>query len=642
MQRVPVCEKRIAVCGITGIVRLDEESVDAARLRKMTRALAHRGPDGEGQFLRGNVGLGHRRLSIIDLERGSQPMTNEDQSVWVTYNGEIYNFHELRGELQALGHRFVSNSDTEVVVHGWEQWGSDCVRRFRGMFAFAVVDLGKRRLLLARDHFGVKPLYYRITSKQLAFASELAAIRESDDHPPPGSLEAIELFLRYQYIPTPRTIYADVYKLPPAHVLEIDLGQLDSALDVRPKRYWDLRFEPAAIFNEADYLDRIDAVVQEVVTDSLVADVPFGVFLSGGIDSSLVALKMFQTLGRGIKAFTIGFDEETYSEVRYARQVVGRMGLQWEHEVVQPDALAVLPDLLKHYGEPFGDSSAIPTWYVCRLARQHVPMVLSGDGGDEAFGGYDSYRSWLQSIEQHKNHQLGRSGWKKSILKVLRAVGYDYDRFDLFSCERWQRYIFYVRRPWREQLWRPEFRHLIPQPCGFFQEAAERAPRCDPLSFVQYLDFQTYLPCDILTKVDVASMYHGLEVRPSLLDVRLVELAVKMPMAMRMHPNGDNTLVGKYALKATLGRYFPPEFVYRPKQGFAIPRDRWFFPNQSLRRQLEELIADPSSRLRELFDPAGMRRLLAEHRQGNDVSGPLWLILVLGLWLDQNRDVSFS
>jgi len=616
--------------------------VDAARLCRMTRALAHRGPDGEGQFVRGNVGLGHRRLSIIDLAHGGQPMTNEDQSVWVTYNGEIYNFRELREELRALGHRFVSNSDTEVVVHGWEQWGADCVRRFRGMFAFAVVDLVRHRVLLARDHFGVKPLYYRVTARQLAFASELDAIREADDEPPPGSLEAIELFLRYQYIPTPRTIYADVYKLPPAHVLEIDLARLDSGWDTQPKRYWDLRFQPAAISAEADLLDEIDATVQKVVTASLVADVPFGVFLSGGVDSTLVALKMFQSLGRGIKAFTIGFDEESYTEVCYARQVVERMGLQWEHEVVQPDALAVLPDLLKHYGEPFGDSSAIPTWYVCRLARQHVPMALSGDGGDEAFGGYDSYRSWLQSIDQHENHRLGRSGWKKGILKLLRAVGYDYDRFERFSCERWQRYICYVRRPWREQLWRREFHQLITQPCGLFQGAADRAPRCDPLSFVQYLDFQTYLPCDILTKVDVASMYHGLEVRPSLLDVRLVELAAQLPMAMRMHSNGDNTLVAKYALKATLGRHFPPEFVYRRKQGFAIPRDRWFLPDQSLRRQLEDLVADPSSRLHELFAPAGMRGLLAEHGETNDVSGPLWLILVLGLWLDQNREVSFS
>jgi asparagine synthase (glutamine-hydrolysing) len=630
------------MCGIAGIVRFDGRQPDGDELARMTQALAHRGPDGHGTLLRDGVGLGHRRLSIIDLELGRQPMANEDQSVWVTFNGEIYNFRELKRELVSCGHTFRTDCDTEVIVHGYEQWGAACVERFRGMFAFAAVDFGRHTVLLARDHFGIKPLYYRLTDEYLAFASELGALRQTNHAPLRGSLTAIELFFRYQYIPTPHTIYRDVFKLPPASRIELNLDRANLRAQVRPQRYWNLAFGEGPAQSEAEWLDRVDSLVGEAVRESLVADVPFGVFLSGGVDSTLVAQKMRDVLGGEVKAFTIGFDEETYSEIPYAQQAARQIGLQWEHEIVRPDALAVLPELLQHYGEPYGDSSAIPTWYVCRLARQHVPMVLSGDGGDEAFGGYGSYRGWMETLESETLRRADRPAWKKGMLGLLGMLGYDHDRAVTYSLERWLQHIGYIDRSWRQRLWRQDLRGLVDAPCELFAAAAAEAPRCDPLSFVQYLDFQTYLPCDILTKVDVASMYHALEVRPSLLDVRLVELAAQMPVGLRMHRNGSPNLVPKYALKAALERHFSPAFVHRRKQGFAIPRDRWFLPGQPTRRRLEEIIREPGSRLGELLDREGMEALLASHSESSDASGSLWLLLVLGLWLEQNRDVSFA
>lgn len=628
------------MCGIAGIIRFDGHAPDGDELLRMTQSLSHRGPDGHGMMIRGGVGLGHRRLSIIDLEGGRQPMANEDQSVWVTFNGEIYNFRRLKRELESAGHRFVTDCDTEVIVHGYEQWGAACAERFRGMFAFAVVDFRRQKALLARDHFGVKPLYYRLGPHGLAFASELEALRRMNEPPRRGSLTAVEMFLRLQYIPTPLTIYDDVFKLPPAHRIEFSLRGASAAAIV-PRRYWQLHFEPEEQLDERQWLDRLDAMVSRAVGDSLVADVPFGVFLSGGIDSTLVAQKMRDQLGSNVRAFSIGFEEQEYNELPYARQAAEQLGLQWEHEIVRPDALAVLPDLLRHYGEPYGDSSAIPTWYVCRLARRHVPMVLSGDAGDEAFGGYGSYRAWMETCDDRTALRQGRPWWKKAVLGILRTVGYDRDARHDYNLQPWLNRVGYIHAPWRRRLWPDDFAELIDRPCELFVRAAAEAPRCDPLSFVQFLDFQTYLPCDILTKVDVASMYHALEVRPSLLDVELVETAARLPVEMRMR-SGSGGRTPKYALKALLQQTFPAEFVHRRKQGFAIPRDRWFLPGGPLRQRLEEIVSDRQSRLVELLRGETIVEMMHEHSLRNDLSGPLWLLLVLGLWLEQHPDVSFA
>ena len=615
---------------------------DESEVERMTAAVAHRGPDGFGFLRREGVALGHRRLAIIDPAGGHQPMSDVEGETWITYNGEMYNYLELKEELRRAGHTFVTNCDTEVVIHAYQEWGEDCVRRFRGMFAFALADFRGRRLLLARDHFGIKPLYYRAGAGYLAFASELAALREVDDATPGGSLWALELYLRYQYIPTPHTIYRDIYKLPPASYLVADFDGRAG----EPVKYWDIDFRAEAGKSEREWEERADAVITDSVRAHLVADVPFGVFLSGGIDSTLVALKMSQLLDRPVRAFAIGFEEAQYSELAYARQAAERCGVELHTEVVKGDSLDFLPELIAHYGEPFGDSSAVPTWHVSRLAREHVPMVLSGDGGDEGFAGYHSYAWWMtldprERARQDFRRRAPRASfyWARRALRTRLATGSWND------LSEWQGLLYYVNEQSRRALWRAEHHDLIGRGCEVFERAGRSARRHDRVAFAQYLDFQTYLPCDILTKVDVASMYHGLEVRTPFIDLRVLELASRLPLGLRVGRNGTNgssEQVPKYLLKKLLARHFPPEFVHRKKQGFAIPRDAWFLPGRSTRRMLDGVLLDGGSRLREFFNPAEIRAQLDLHSKERDNSNALWLLLVLGLWLGQNPEVSFN
>jgi len=605
----------------------------------MTRAIDHRGPDGVGFLRRDSVALGHRRLAIIDPETGQQPMPNQDETVWLSYNGEMYNFHELRDELEQKGHTFETRSDTEVVIRAYEEWGPECVKRFRGMFAFALADFRQRKLLLARDHFGIKPLYYRVSDGYFAFASELAALRQVDDAAPAGNLDAVELFLRYQYIPTPHTIYQDVFKLPPASYMVVNFDGDVSG----PTRYWDLSFQPQTGLTDSQWLEQAEAVIHDSVKAHLVSDVPFGVFLSGGIDSSLVAAQMSRILKHPVQAFSIGFEEKQYSELPYAEQVAERCGIELRTEIVREDMLKILPDLVAHYGEPFGDSSAIPTWYVSRLAREHVPMVLSGDGGDEGFAGYPTYEWWLANSPLKQASESAR-GWhpRAAFWYLRRAASRYFAQGTLNNVSEWQRLFMFIQEPQRRALWRDEFQGLVGRDCEVFAEADARARKLGRLSYAQYLDFQTYLPCDILTKVDVASMYHGLEVRTPLIDLRVLELATSLPVNQRSRRNGSGEVTGKYLLKKVLGKTFPPEFLHRKKQGFSIPRDMWFRSGQSGRRLIEQIVLDPQSRLYDWFKPEQVRAQLEIHSETSDNSGPLWLLLVLGIWLDQNSEVHFN
>jgi asparagine synthase (glutamine-hydrolysing) len=628
------------MCGIAGIVRWQDKLLNRAEIERMTAAINHRGPDGVGFLCRDSVSLGHRRLTIIDPETGQQPMANADQTVWVTYNGEMYNFLELRGELQQKGHCFETRSDTEVVVRAYEEWGPECVTRFRGMFAFALADFRQRKLLLARDHFGIKPLYYRVGDGYFAFASELAALRQVDDAPPAGSLEAVELFMRFQYIPTPHTIYKSVFKLPPATYLLVDFG----GRVIGPTRYWDFQFQAQTGITDKEWVERAESVIHDSVKAHLVADVPFGVFLSGGIDSSLVALQMSRILKHPVQAFAIGFEEKQYSELPYAQQVAERCGIELHSEIVREDMLRILPDLVAHYGEPFGDSSAIPTWYVSRLAREHVPMVLSGDGGDEGFAGYPTYQWWLDLDPLKHARNSARDfqpraafWWLRRALRRYLAQG------TLNQLSEWQDLnTLYMHEPQRRALWRDEFQNVVGRGCEVYEEADARARKQERLSYAQYLDYQTYLPCDILTKVDVASMYHGLEVRTPLIDVRVMELAASLPVDQRSRQNGSGDVTGKYLLKKVLNQTFPKEFVHRKKQGFSIPRDEWFNAGQSGRRMFEEIVLDPQSRLYDWFKPEQVRSQLEIHGVIRDNSCPLWQLLVLGIWLEQNSEVHFS
>src|SRR6266436_577996 len=627
------------MCGIAGIIRWSDEPLRRGEIERMTAAISHRGPDGVGFLCRDGVALGHRRLAIIDPETGHQPMPNQDETVWLTYNGELYNFLDLRDELEQRGHTFETRSDTEVVVRAYEEWGPESVKRFRGMFAFALADFRKRRLFVARDHFGIKPLYYRLGDGYFAFASELTALRQVDDAPPAGSLEAVELFLRFQYIPTPHTIYKDVHKLPPATYLLVDFdGQVTA-----PTRYWDFSFQPETALSDSQWLDRAESVIQDSVNAHLVSDVPFGVFLSGGIDSSLVASQMSRLLKPPVQAFAIGFDEKQYSEIPYAEEVAERCGIQLHTQIVREDMLKILPDLVAHYGEPFGDSSAVPTWYVSRLAREHVPMVLSGDGGDEGFGGYPTYEWWMGLSQLTQAQHSARGLHPRAAFWYLRKAAHRFlTQGTLNTLSEWQGLSLYNHEHERRALWRDEFQGLVGRGCELFEEADAKARKFSRLSYAQYLDFQTYLPCDILTKVDVASMYHGLEVRTPLIDLRVVELAARLPLNQRFRSNGSSQPIRKYLLKKVLGKTFPPEFIHRKKRGFSIPRDQWFCAGQSGRRMLEQIVLDPHSRLYEWFKPEQVRAQLELHSETSDNSGPLWLLLVLGIWLQQNPEVHFG
>lgn len=626
------------MCGIAGIISRNKVLVRGSRLERMSSVIAHRGPNGDGVLLRGNVGLANRRLAIIDLEKSTQPISNEDESVWVTYNGEIYNYLDLRNELRQKGHVFSSRGDTEVIVHAYEEWGVDCVRKFRGMFAFGLVDLRRRCLLLARDHFGIKPLYYRIGDGYIAFASEIAALREEEDRPPTGNLQAVDFYLRFQYIPTPHTIYQEIFKLPPASFLKIDFdGHREG-----PVKYWDLCFRPDEGLTDGEWEERVEAVIQESVKAHLVADVPFGVLASGGIDSTLVASSMSRILQHPVKAFAIGFEEKDYSELQYAEEVSKRYGIELYTDIIRPDALSVLPDLIAHYGEPFGDSSALATWWVSRLARTEVPMVLSGDGGDEAFGGYDSYARWMGIGVWAATGHLMRSSPHLAVRAVVQALQRRLIHGGQNQLTEWQTQIIYCAEHSRRSLWRSDYQKLIGEPCDLFEEADKRARDLERLSYSQYLDYQTYLPCDILTKVDVASMYHGLEVRTPLVDLRVVELAGRLPLSQRLRQTGKGEVIGKYLLKRILGKTFSNEFVYRRKSGFAIPRALWFLPGTPGRKLLEQILLDLHSPLHQWFNAGQIRAHLAAHNHRHDNSGVLWLLFVLGIWLQQNPDVKFA
>lgn len=621
------------MCGITGMVHFDGSCAARESLWRMTSSLAHRGPDAEGLHVLGAAGLGHRRLSIIDIENGRQPLLNEDGQVAVTFNGEIYNFRELREQLVGLGHSFRTRSDTEVIVHAWEQWGKNCVERFRGMFAFAVADWRRRVIFLARDHLGIKPLYYFVNERRAAFASELQALRVLSDFPSDLDLRALDQYLFLGYIPAPRTVFKGVSKLPPASRM---LVYLDGRTE-GPEQYWHLEYRPERGKSAEQWAEELESVIRESVKAHLVADVPFGAFLSGGMDSSLIVGMMAEEMTQPVKAFTIAFDEEEFSELAYARQVAERWGVEHHVEVVRPDALAVLPSLVRHYGEPFGDSSAVPTHYVSRLARRFVVMVLSGDGGDEAFAGYNRYQGWLRWLYPKAPQ---RSWWKRLLRPVASAAFPRRFRPDpgpgpqIPTAAAWQPFVQCIARELRRNLWRPEHLAHFDLPVEAFDVLDRRVRDVPPESFGQYADYQTYLPNDILVKVDVASMMHGLEVRTPLVDVRVAEFAARIPAEVSLARAADGRLLSKSLLRRILSRQLPESFVDRPKMGFLAPIRRWFQRGGGFREELTRLLTRPDARIQEYFDPRAIESLLARHDMNGDVAGPLWQLLFLEVWLD--------
>ena len=623
------------MCGIAGLVEFAGRVPSRHDVEAVTARLRHRGPDGLGVHIEGPVALGHRRLSIIDLVSGAQPMSNEDGRVWVTYNGELYNFRELRDQLEAAGHVFRTSSDTEVIVHAWEQWGEQCVERFRGMFAFAVADYVRRVIFLARDHLGIKPLYYFHTAERFVFASELQALRVLRDFPDEIEPKAVDNYLSLLYVPPPGTIFHNVWKLPPAHRMTVGFDG-----SVRgPERYWRLQFQPETRVSFDEWVERLESVLRDSVRAHLISDVPFGAFLSGGIDSTAVVGMMSEQLSEPVRTFSIGFEEAEFNELEYARMAAGRFSTHHHEEIVRADAVSILPELVRHFGEPFGDSSAIPTYFVSRLARRHVTMVLTGDGGDEAFLGYGRYFGWHSWV----NLALARRvAWKRAVRPVLQRV-----MPRRFPARRpvapvdWLPWVSGIDAQTRSDIWRPEFNHLVSEPVEEFEEIFHDAKAVSPEQIGQYIDYRTYLPNDILTKVDISSMIHSLETRTPLTDVRVAEFAATIPWTMNLRRNGEGAWTGKHLLKRIVGRYFGPDFLERRKTGFGIPLNHWFARGGALHEELSDRLCSTNARIYRYFNPETVQRLVHEHTvHMTDNSQRLWQLLFLETWLDHVEDSS--
>jgi asparagine synthase (glutamine-hydrolysing) len=626
------------MCGIAGVLYRDpSRPVAVPSLRAMAGSLAHRGPDGEGLWRQPGIGLTHRRLAIIDLAGGDQPMANEDGSVQVVCNGEIYNYRELRRELLARNHQFRSASDTEVLAHLYEELGERLVERLRGMFALAIWDARRRRLLLARDRVGLKPLYLFRTADRLLFASELKAILADPSVPRVVDPAALEDYLAYGMVPGDRSIFQGVTKLPAGHTLLISAENWDAS----PRRYWRLQLaaEPGPTLD--DWCDAVESKVREAVRLHLVADVPVGAFLSGGIDSSIVVACAAKEVSQPLQTFAMGFREARFSELPFARLVAERFTTLHREEIVTPDAVGLLDELVHFYDEPFADSSALPTFLLSRLASRHVKVVLSGDGGDEVFGGYARYAHDLReaALRQRLPMLLRKCvlaplarRWPKAdwLPRPLRAKTM-LTNLSLESPAAYANTLAFCRQPLRRQLLAAPVAAELNghRPEQLVVSGFEAAPRGDPLAGMLSADLAMVLPDDFLVKVDRASMAHGLEVRPPLLDHELLELAAKIPSHMKVH-RGQTKRVLKKAFQSVL----PPEIVDRPKHGFEVPVDAWL--RGPLRPVFEDsVLAHSQGAANQLLNLDRVRQLQADHLRGIGRHGAvLWSVLVLARWAE--------
>lgn len=598
----------------------------------MLQAVDHRGPDGVGEWTDGRCSLGQARLAIIDLsEAGQAPLSNEDGTLWVTFNGEIYNFRDLRRELESHGHRFRSETDTEVIVHAYEQWGPECVNRFRGMFAFALWDQRKQQLFLARDRVGKKPLFYARVNGDFVFASELQGllalsglVREVDER-------AIHSYLSWGYIPAPRTGFVGVRKLPPASWLMIEPGAESGE---RIRQYWSLSYMPKFHISEDNAATGLREVLKEAVRLRMISDVPLGAFLSGGVDSSIVVGLMSELSSSPVKTFSIGFDDADYNELDHARRVAEQFATEHHEHVVRPDALAVLPTLVKHYGEPFADSSAIPTYYVSQMTRAHVTVALNGDGGDESFAGYDRYWGNALAARIGRIPGLGVAAVLAGGIPSSKGIRDPLGRAQRFlsvagqpQAERYTRWMSYFAADEKSKLCTPEFLAASSaSSTDWLERLFRQSDAAHPLDAAMSVDIHSYLPYDLLVKVDIASMANSLEGRSPFLDHEVMEFAARLPP--RLKARGRS---GKYLLKRTFKDLLPPANVERPKMGFGVPVGRWF--RGPMRDVLCDVLLSDEAVSRGYFRSEELQRLVNDHlSHRQDHSSKLWSLLMLEMW----------
>lgn len=617
------------MCGIAGIVSTHGERVDAATIHRMCQAIVYRGPDDEGVFAKEGTGLGMRRLSIIDIAGGHQPVFNEDRTVWVVFNGEIYNFPSLREELVNRGHRFSTHTDTEVIVHLYEEMGADCVSKLRGMFVFALYDDRRRKLLMARDRLGKKPLHYALQGGRLFFASEIKSILTAAPELAVLNSQALLQYMWFGYVPDPLTAFTTIHKLPPAHLLEFENGKANV------RQYWDLpQYGTHVPDNEEECLEEIEERLAEAVRIRLISDVPLGALLSGGTDSSTVVALMARANSAPVKTFAIGFRDQDFNEAPYARMVAEKFGTDHHELIVEPDVLETVQTLTSSLEEPFGDSSMLPTYFVSCLARKHVTVALSGDGGDEIFAGYDRYSIHLRRQIFERIPKWARHFYRNQVYPRLPT--------DM----RGKKFSYNVSLPWRERyidgisfvpaferdmpLLSDDFRTVLSEsggPAEVMYKYFDSAPADDPVSQMLYVDTKTYMAADILTKVDRMSMLASLEVRVPILDQDFVEWATALPIDWKIRGGRQKYILRKLAERVGV----PREVLYRPKKGFALPLVHW------MRHELKELIMnvllDPETMQRGYFEPRGVKQLLDEHFRGRrDHSGRIWRLLMFELW----------
>jgi asparagine synthase (glutamine-hydrolysing) len=618
------------MCGIAGIVSaVAGDEIDAGVIHRMCQAIVHRGPDDEGLFVKHGTGLGMRRLSIIDLSGGHQPVFNEDRTVWIVFNGEIYNFPELREDLIKRGHTFDTHSDTEVIVHLYEEMGPDCVSKLRGMFGFALYDEPRRKLLLARDRLGKKPLHFAVEGQRLLFGSEIKSILVASPDLATVNQEALLQYMYFGYVPDPLTAFSAIQKLPPGHLLEFQNGRIEV------RQYWDLpQYGTHQPHNEEECLEEMEYRLAEAVRIRLISDVPLGALLSGGTDSSTVVALMARASSKPVKTFSIGFRDHDFNEAQYARIVANKFGTDHHELIVEPDVLETVETLTSSLEEPFGDSSMLPTYYVSCMARKHVTVALSGDGGDEIFAGYDRYRIHLRRNALERIPNWARRFYRDKIYPRLPGE------------VRTRKFAYNASLPWQERYvdgisFVPSFEREMPLLSGEFRSVLlhvgnpqevmyryfDQAPAQDPVSKMLYVDTKTYMVADILTKVDRMSMATSLEVRVPILDHVFVEWATGLPSDWKLRDGKQKYILRKLAERVGV----PREVLYRPKQGFAMPLVHW--TKNELRELIMTVLLEPRTLQRGYFEPRAVRRLLEEHFRGKrDHSGRIWRLLMFELW----------
>lgn len=620
------------MCGIAGQVRSDGDRTDPKLLERMCKALEHRGPDSRGTYLSDGVGLAIQRLRIIDLATGDQPIYNEDRTVAVVLNGEIYNFRELRARLERAGHQFATESDTEVIVHLYEEEGRECVRSLQGMFAFALWDEARRHLLLARDRVGKKPLFYCHSDRALTFGSELRALLEDPTVPREIDYQALDCYLAYQYVPSPLSAFRAIRKLPPATTLLYRDGRASVAT------YWSLDYTHKRKIEDVGALhEEIRTKVREATRRRMVSDVPLGAFLSGGVDSSAVVAAMAEVSSGPVKTFSIGFDYQPFNELPFARQIAKQFETEHHEFVVKPDAAEILPKIVRHYGEPFADSSAIPSFYLAELTGRHVTVALNGDGGDESFAGYNRYVSNLMADRLARAPRSARRlagligerlpanselrSTRNRIRRLLRSLALD-------SPDRYARHVSYFDPAQRAEIYTPQFRSMIGESLApsIIRTPWANATGDSPIDVMLEVDVHTYLPGDLLTKVDIATMAHSLEARSPLLDPEVMELAASLPASLK-----TRGMEKKVIFRDALRGWIPDAILDRPKQGFGVPIAQWF--RAELRGYVEEVLFDPVTLRRGYFRQDVTRRIFDRHvARLEDNSPRLWALVMLELW----------